>query len=192
MKVQCAALVFLSDTEGGVCEWVFHFGASHFCPLWLALSLLWWASLNCICLSVTASRWTEGTTAAKAWRRFTTLVHTLHLFCRIGVCAFLSFFFFLWLPSTHKALHTSLFLPCVLLCSPNTVKTSALCQCIHQTISFSAIISPKHFYLDPTALPVCFVVVSSLKSVLQSSKNIIRDGKDISCHQRAELCCPPL
>lgn len=25
--------------------------------------------------------WAQGTTAARAWRRFTTLVHTLHLFC---------------------------------------------------------------------------------------------------------------
>lgn len=81
-------------TEGGQRVCVFPFVASRSRPQrpWLLLHMLWWASLNCVCLSVTANgslARSGGTAAARALRRLAT--HTHHLVC-IGAfytCLFL-------------------------------------------------------------------------------------------------------
>lgn len=92
----------------------FPFGASHIRPLWPVL--LWWASLNCFCLSVTAIGWTAQTTAASACGA------SPHLCTHFIYSADWRLCFLLCLASTHTHTHTQHFiLPRLYTCLPKTV-----------------------------------------------------------------------
>lgn len=111
-----------------------------------------------------------------------TCTHTSFIL-HIGVCAFL------WLPSTHY----SIVYFEVFCCAYENPSSPKLCFAAHILTPISLPLSPilsKTLQWDFTVLPVDFIVASILNSMLWRSTNTVYDGKDISWHQRAELCYP--